>query len=289
MSQTLYSILKPLVFAGESGVLHVKHLYGGQGAIALREGLITGVRTDKYRGRNAVLTLNCWVSVDCVFRRGENDQAAGSSSGIDTSEVLKALEKIDGIAQKINKLIPNHQMIFCVSSSQLKDNARLSGKDLKYALSIDGKKSVAALIKESSAREIDVLAAICRLVSMGVARRVQSKAKAVVKKVQKAAPEIKKVKKAAPDIKNNVRPVAEEGTPLAAAKRLNFLAGLEKKLGGHFGPAAGIFIGELMSDLGFQAKTLTEEQAFDIVDQLGEHLEEGEVAQIEFWAATILN
>lgn len=281
MSQTLYSILKPLVFEGESGALHVNHHYGGKGIIDIREGLITNVRTNKHQGRNAVLAINCWVSIDCEFRPGANELTA-DTAGIDTSEVLKFLEKIDGITRKINRIIPTHQMVFAVSSSQLSNNAKLSGKDLKYALLLNGEKSVEAIIRESAEREIDVLAAVCRLVSLGVAgaKKEKEATKETVKKIAKKAPK-----------KQTVPPAqasSSEEPPLATAIRLNFLTGLEKKLGGHFGPAAGIFIGELLEDMGVQAKTLTEQQAYDLIDQLGGHMDDGEVAQIEFWAANVL-
>lgn len=272
MSQSLYSILKPLVFEGESGVLLVKHRYGGEGTIELREGLIADVQTGDKSGRDAIMTLNCWVSIGCEFKAGAANQGA-VTSGVDTSEVLKFLEKVESITQKINKFIPDHQIVFSVSAAKLKNNSKLTGKDLKHAQRVDGVKSVEMLIRESPEREIDVLARICRLVSLGIATIVENVAEP--KEVETIADA-------------DVEPSKEGVTALAADKRLSFLAGLEKKLGNHFGPAAGIFIGELLTDMGFQAKTLTEDQAYDLIDKLGEHMDDGEVAQIEYWATNAL-
>lgn len=288
MSQSLYSVLKPLVFEGESGVLHVKHRYSGQGIIEIREGLITDVKTDKHEGRNAVLSLNCWVSIDCAFRQGKNNPDA-TPSGVDTSEVLKFLEKIDGITKRINKVIPDHSLVFSVNPAKLKDNPKLNSKDLKYASNIDGKKSIDALIRESSEREIDVLGAICKLITLGVAGTVTKKRemKPPVKTVQPKKKE-ETVKEAVQVAEIEIEEVGPDEEPLAASIRLNFLAGLEQKLGVHFGPAAGMFLNELMADLGVQSKTLTEQQAFDLIDQLNDHMEGVDVAQIEYWATNVL-
>lgn len=272
MSQSLYSVLKPLVFQGESGVLRVKHRYGDVGTIELREGLISRVETGGREGREAVLLLNCWISLNCEFAAGDVSSDV-ATSGVDTSEVLKFLEKVEKISEKMKKLLPDHGMIIKLSREKLRNNSKLNEKDVALIKRIGGQSSVETLIRDSDDREIDVLAGVCRLLSLGVAAAVQAPEPAI----EEVTP-----------VELTPEEPEEKSKPLSPEVRLKFLSGLEKKVGLHFGPAAGIFIGELLTDMGIQTKSLTEDQAFDLIDQLSGHMDEGAVAQIEFWAATVL-
>lgn len=71
MYTSLYQKIKPLIYAGESGILKIYHDYGKKGVIVLGEGLVEGIRAEETSGKAAAGTCAKWVSITTTFLQGE--------------------------------------------------------------------------------------------------------------------------------------------------------------------------------------------------------------------------
>lgn len=174
MYQSMLNILKPLVFEGKSGILHVTHRYDDKARLFLKEGLIEQVETTKVRGRKAADACTRWASIITEFKEGEQGNYTPDPE-VDTNSFLSYLEKTSKNIEVINKHIPNDSAIFQVDSNKLNNNDKLSAGDIKIAMLFDGERNLEQILSMSGKSELAVLTHTCRLILSGIVKKGEPK------------------------------------------------------------------------------------------------------------------
>ena len=121
MYQSLLHILKPLVFEGKSGTLHVIHKYGDQARLFIKEGIIDQVETNTKSGKQAAETCVQWVSINASFQEGKQDHYTPDPS-VDTNALLSYLEKTHKNINIISRNILDDRAILQIDSDKLNTN-----------------------------------------------------------------------------------------------------------------------------------------------------------------------
>ncbi len=247
MYQSLLSVLKPLVFNGKSGVLHVEYKYDDQARLYLKEGLVEQVETGRLQGQKAAYTCMRWVSISTDFQEGEQDGYTPDPA-IDTNAILSYLEKAAKNIEVINKYIPDPDAVFRVDSGRLHRAKKLNAEDFKIALLLDGKRSLSEVLAISGKSELAVLTHACKLILAGVARPAPAK---------KSMPE---------------------------KERNDFLHALQDKLTELVGPAGSLLIEDAFSAMGIDAESLAREDIPQLLQEIGTLLDAEEREALAGWS-----
>ncbi len=246
MYQPLFSVLKPLVFNGKSGVLHIDYRYDDQARLYLKEGLVEQVETGRLKGQKAAHACMRWVSIRIDFREsGEGGYTPDPA--IDTNAILSYLEKAAKNIEVINKYIPDADAVFRVDSERLHRARKLNAEDFKIALLLDGKRSLAEVLTISGKSELAVLTHACKLILAGVAR---------------PAP-------------------ARESMP--EKERNDFLQALEEKLTELVGPAGSLLVEDAFKAMGIAPESLAREEIPQLLQEVGTLLDAAEKEALVSW------
>lgn len=251
MYRSLYEEVKPLIFNGESGILHISYEYGGAAKIVLNEGLIEGVLTEKNEGKGAMEAIAKWISISTRF--SQNEKEIGSSlATIDTSSFLSILEKVHKIIQKINTVIPSNNAIFKGDTNKVDKHKRFSSVDFKIMLLLDGKRPLKKVVPESGYSELDVLISVYRLVSSDIAKFLS------------------------------------DSIPMPEKERADFVNTLSEKLMEFVGPAASILISDAFKALGHGPEMLSREEIPRLIESVYDPLEKKEQEALARWSLAFL-
>ncbi len=253
MYQSLLPILKPLVFEGKSGILHISHKYNDKAQLFLREGIIEQVETTKLRGKQAAATCARWISITTEFQEGEHGEYTPDPE-IDTNSFLSYIEKTFNTIELINKNISDDGIILGIDTNKLNKTAKLNAEDLKIALLLDGTRNIEQVLSMSDKSELAVLAHTCRLIMAGVAHKVI--------------------------VKNNIMPRQDQE---------NFLQSLNEKLTDLVGPAGSILVDDAFEKIGSTPKTLAQEEIPALIAEIGVLLDDEELVELDKWSATYLS
>ncbi len=174
MYQPLLPIVKPLVFEGKSGTLHITHKYNDSARLHVKEGIIEQVETLHLQGKKAAATCARWVNISTSFDEGDQGGYTPDPD-IDTNDFLSFLEKSSKNIAIIQKKIGDDQAVFKIDADKLNKAKKLGAEDLKIALLFDGKRTIEEVLAQSEKSELAVLTHTCRLIMAGVAERVKEK------------------------------------------------------------------------------------------------------------------
>lgn len=252
MYQPLLPIVKPLVFEGKSGILHVMHKYDDQARLFVQEGIIEQVDTKHLQGKKAAAACARWVNISTSFDEG--DQAGHAvDSEIDTNDFLSFLEKSSRNIAIIQKKIVNDQAIFRIDSNKLNKATKLGADDLKIALLFDGKRTIEQLLPLAGKSELAVLTHTCRLIISGIAEQVTEKK----------------------DI-------------LPQQKREELLQSLDGKLTDLVGPAGAILVEDALEKIGSEPEVLAQSEIARLFEEIKVMLDDDEKKSFTDWAKKFL-
>ena len=252
MYQPLLPIVKPLVFEGKSGILHISHKYNDSAQLYIKEGIIEQVETLHLQGKNAAAACARWVNITASFNEG--DQGTGTPDPeIDTNEFLSFLEKSSKNIAIIRQKIENDQAVFKIDADKLNKAQKLSADDLKIALLFDGKRTIEEVLELSGKSELAVLTHTCRLIMEGVAEQVR--------------------------IKKDVLPPQDREALLNA---------LDEKLTDLVGPAGTILVEDAFEKIGSEAENLAQSEIGPFFDEIKEMLDDNEKENFAGWAKQFL-
>lgn len=252
MYDSLYEIIKPLIYSGESGILIIHHEYGGKARVILVEGLVEGVITGELNGKAAVRTCAKWVSISTAFLRGEKEDRE-KLIAVDTSKFLSIFEKAHKMIQKINTFIPGNDAIFDGDLRLAHKHKRYSSVDSKVMRLLDGKRNISQIVTESGFPELDILISVFRLGSSGAARFL------VTSKI------------------------------LTDEEKMEFLSVLTKRLMEFVGPAAEVLISDAFAALGHGPEMLTREEIPAIIESVVNPLDIDEKTAMVRWSMSYSN
>ncbi len=249
MSEILFSVLQPLVFNGESGVMAVvNNNTGDQANIYLKEGMVEGITVGTQGGLRAARECAGWVNTTIDFAKGEKSPPSGSA-GADTNQFLGLLEKVGKNLVLIRNEVPNDSAILKIDLDRLNSQDNLSAQDLKVALLFDGKRPLSEVLGKSGVPEVQALAGVFRLKNAGVAIILTSH------------------------------------TPMDASEREAFLKDLGEMLVELVGPAAEMLIEDAFDTMGSAPDVLAKQDIPKLMAHLAENMEEEEKQGLEKWSA----
>ena len=251
MYKSLLPIIKPLVFEGKSGILHITHKYNDQAQLFLREGIIEQVETTNLRRKQAAAACARWISITTEFQEGEPGTYTPDPE-IDTNSFLSYIEKTFNTIEIINKNISDDGIILQIDTSKLNKTDKLNAEDLKVALLFDGIRNIEQVLFMSDKSELAVLAHTCRLVMAGVANKVT-------------------VKKTMPK-----------------QEQEEFLHSLNTKLTDLIGPAGPILVDDAFEKIGSGPDTLAREEIPALIAEIGVLLDDEELVELDKWSANYL-
>ncbi len=252
MYQPLLPIVKPLVFEGKSGTLHITHKYNDQARLFVQEGIIEQVETLHLQGKKAAATCARWVNISTNFDEG-NQGDYTSDPDIDTNDLLSFLEKSSKNIAIIQKKIDNDQAVFKIDADKLNKTQKLGAEDLKIALLFDGKRSIEQILALAGKSELAVLTHACRLIMAGVAEQVTEKK----------------------DI-------------LSAQEREALLGSLDEELTNLVGPASAILVEDAFEKIGSEPKTLAQSEIGPLFEEIKVMLDDDEKEDFGAWAKKFL-
>ncbi len=247
MYTSLYKKIKPLIYAGESGVLKIHHDYGEKGVIHLNEGMVEGIRASKQVGKKAAGICAKWVSISTTFLHGvlpdTNEMVA-----VDTGKFMIILEKAHKMIKKINTMIPGNDAIFMGDVRVANQHKRYSRVDAKVMGMLNGKRTISRVVMAAGFPELDILISVFRLGNSGVARLL---------------------------VANKL---------MSDAERLDFLSALTMRLSVYMGPAAEVLIREAFNNLGHGPEMLTRDEIPEIIESVVEPLELDAKTEMVQWS-----
>ena len=248
MYQPLLPIVKPLVFEGKSGTLHITHKYNDSAQLYIKEGIIEQVATLHLLGKKAAATCIRWVNISTSF--DEDDHSTYTPApDIDTNELLSFLEKSSKNIAIIQKKIGNDQTIFKIDGDKLNKAGKLSAEDLKIALLFNGKRTIEEVVALTEKSELAVLTHTCRLIIAGVAEQVTEKK----------------------DI-------------LPRRDRMALLDSLDEKLTNLVGPAGVILVEDAFEKIASEPESLTLSEIGPLFDAIKVMLDDDEKKDFTAWA-----
>ncbi len=229
MYTSLYQKIKPLIYAGESGILKIYHDYGKKGVIVLGEGLVEGIRAEETSGKAAAGTCAKWVSITTTFLQGEkkNDE---DLVAVDTGKFMVILEKAHKMIKKINTMVPGNDSIFMGNPRLAHLHKRYSEADAKVMGLLNGNRTISRIVMDAGFPELDILISVFRLGASGVARLL---------------------------VANKL---------MSDEERLDFLSALTMRLSIYMGPAAEVLIRDAFSALGHGPEILTRDEIPEIIE-----------------------
>ncbi|GEM_PF-1765387 len=251
MYKSLLPELKPLIFEGKSGVLHIKHLDRDHAWLYLNEGLIKQVETSKLQGTKAVDTCLKWVSIEIHFEEGETGDYV-SDDKIDTNAILSYLEKAHHNVRVIKQFLENNDTVLQIDTEKLSSAKGLNKETLKTALFFNGKTPLQEVIEKTGQPERTILIQACRLLNSGCARIVPNK----------------KV--------------------LAKEERIDFLRTLNDKVMELVGPVGPILIDDAMAAIKTEPYSLTREELPLIIDEIARNVDISESDELTIWGSHYL-
>ena len=252
MYDSLYEIIKPLIYNGESGILNIDHEYGGKARIVMVEGLVEGVLVGDLNGKAAVRTCAKWVSISTAFLQGEKE-AKVKLIAVDTSKFLSIFEKAHQMIQKINTLIPGNDAIFEGDLRLAHKHKRYSAVDAKVMRLLDGKRNISQIVTESGFPELDILISVFRLGSSGAARFI------VTSKL------------------------------MTDEERMEFISALTRRLMEFVGPAAEVLVSDAFKTLGHSPEMMTREEIPAIIESVVNPLDIDEKKTMVRWSISYSN
>jgi len=247
MYQSLFPILKPLVYEGKSGVLHVVHEYDDEASIYLKEGIVVQVKTSNLSGNKAASACSRWVSISTRFKEGDPGTYVADQE-INTTSLLSYLEKAQKNITIIAKNIEGNHVVYRIDSDRLHAATKLNKEDFKVALLFDGKRTLADVVRMAEQSELAVLTHTCKLILAGVAS---------------AAPTKKIMQK---------------------QDRIDFLSALNQQLIELVGPAGPVLVDDAFKTIGSHPYTLALEEIPDLLTEVGVMLDDSEKEIIARWS-----
>jgi len=252
MYQPLLPIVKPLVFEGKSGILHITYKYNDSARLFVQEGIIEQVETLHLQGKKAAATCARWVNISTSFDEGDQGEYTPDPD-IDTNDLLSFLEKSSKNIAIIQKKISDDQAVFKIDADKLNKTKKLSAEDLKIALLFDGKRTIEEVLAQAGKSELAVLTHTCRLIMAGVAEQVREKK----------------------DI-------------LPQPDREALLSSLDEELTNLVGPAGAILVEDAFEKIGSEPETLAQSEVGPLFDEIKVMLDDDEKEDFAAWAKQFL-
>jgi hypothetical protein len=251
MYQSLLHTLKPLVYEGKTGTLHVAYKYDDHARLFLREGIVEQVETTKLHGKQAAATCIRWISTTTHFEEKQQDNYT-SDPEIDTNSILSFLEGISTNIEIINKNIQDENVIYQIDAQKLNSAHKLNTDDLKIAFLLNGKHDIKQALSLSAKSELAVLTHICRLILAGVAKKKELK------------------------------------NALSKDDQTSFLQELNNKLIDLIGPAGPILMEDGFKKINSHPDVLTREDISPLLKAIGSFLDPDEETELRAWGSTTL-
>jgi len=171
MFRSLYSIVDPLLQARETGVLRIRHAYGGAGKLFLRNGRVEGVEASGLYRDPAVRELVTWVTFSTAFT--PVDFITDSQTvHLGTAGLLALLGRVEKAVKEIAKVIPGNEAIFQTVAGGLRGERSFTREELQIALSLDGTAPVRRIVAESDLTELTVLHTIKKFFDTGLIKKI---------------------------------------------------------------------------------------------------------------------
>lgn len=249
MYKSLLSTLKPLVFEGKSGVLHVTHKYNDQARIFLKEGIVDQVETMTLQGKKAADACTHWLSITTEFVEGEQSDYTPDSE-VDTNSLLSLLEKVAVTIDAIVKIMPELDVIIGIDMVKLRSNDTLSNSCRRIAKIYDGMSSVEDVLQQSEFSERVILTNTCKLLMAGIAER---------RTVQSL---------------------------MSVHEREDFFQMLKDRLVQLIGPVGVLLVDEVLDKISLRGDQLTWKEVPLILDGLAENLEGKQKKEFLTWSSS---
>lgn len=251
MYKSLLPELKPLIFEGKSGVLHINHQEKDHARLYLKEGLIEQVETNNLQGTKAVDTCLKWVSIEIHFEEGETNDYYPDDK-IDTNSILSYLEKAHHNVRVIKQYLENNDAVLQIDTDKLSSAKGLNQESLKTALYLNGQSSLQNVIDQTGQPERTILIHACRLLNSNCARIIPNK-KTLPKEV-----------------------------------RIEFLRALNDKVMELVGPVGPILIDDAMAAIDTEPYSLTQEELPLIIAEIVSNMDISEGDELTIWSNNYL-
>ncbi len=251
MYKSLLPELKPLIFEGKSGVLHIKHQNKDHARLYLKEGLIEQVETNNLQGTKAVDTCLKWVSIEIHFEEGETSDYFPDDK-IDTNAILSYLEKAHHNVRVIKQYLKNNDAILQIDTGKLSSAKGLNQDVLKTAIFLNGQSSLQEIIDQIGQPERTILIHACRLLNSKCAKIIPNK------------------------------------TTLDKEVRIEFLRSLNDKVMELVGPVGPILIDDAMAAINTEPYSLTREELPLIIAEIAGNMDISEGDELTIWSSYYL-
>lgn len=173
MSESLFSILKPLVDHTRTGSLRIMHANGDQADILLIAGRIIGLKVGNLTGKEAGKALSMWLCFTTRFSE-ETPALDDDLAGLDTQHYLGLLAKIAQRIDKMQKELPMNGVLRKLDNFEFDGKIEFNPEQMKILLAIDGKMSVQQVAHKCSVPEARALGYSYRFLRTGLVKKVTS-------------------------------------------------------------------------------------------------------------------
>lgn len=249
MYRSLYKLVTYRVEQKSTGVLRLLHAGGQDGEIEFTNGAVSGIAVGEQSGAEAANILFRWINIAVMFLEGASIDCP-SKKRLNTQAILEQLQKVDTRVRMFKELIGGCDAIFQFTGQDIDGQQQFSPKDLSVSFLLNGKTSIKEAQQKSDLSELDMLVTICRLIKMGLVKKVHSH------------------------------------EPMADEKRIVFLDELNDILSDITGPVASVIINDAFEAIGATPEELAECDLPHLYSVVNFHLEEDERAEFTKWLET---
>lgn len=248
MYKSLLPVVKPLVFAGKSGVLHIRYQQIDHARLYFNEGLIEQVETADLQGEQAVEKCLKWVTVETSFEEGKQEGYVRDDT-IDTNAILSFLEVAHHNVLAIKQYLTDNNVILQIDPDKLHDAKGMDKETLKAALFFNGKDTLGEVIELTGQPERTILIRACKLLISGCAEILANK------------------------------------EVLDKTERIEFLKTLNTKVIDLVGPVGPVLVDDAMAAIGTEPYSLSREELPRIVEEIVRHVDTDEGTELTVWSS----
>jgi hypothetical protein len=252
MYNSLHSSLLPLIEEKKNGTLNIFHENNSNGTIALENGRVIGIEADSTTGVKAGQAISLWIMFTSEFHEGVLSNNT-HRQGIDVNNFLVLLSKRKEQSEILQKVVPlSNNCFFMLYSHNLKGIKKFNYRELKVALSLDGKTPTKQIAFDTGFADLEVLNYIYGLYRLGLAKRVNAK------------------------------------RPLDEKKRVAFIEALLATLIKLVGPVAGAVLNDALKYLDSDVNLLFESELYQLIEIISNDLEDNDNLAFKAWGLDYL-
>ncbi len=168
MYRSLYSVLKPLVDSGSTGVLEILHYSNDRGMIYIASGAIIRIKTSDLKGAEAAETIFSWLSFFDQFKEKKLKNKATPKSIQQTKKIMAYLARNDKKIERIIDKTEGCETVFRPTRDNIDSEKDLTPEEQDLARAIDGVKTVIEILIKSELSELEVLLIISSFANKGI-------------------------------------------------------------------------------------------------------------------------